>query len=70
MGSKKPRFRGGLHYYHRNGDGQGDSGPTALSWEERTKQMARSRRNRIWFVGGSSVLVLGVVVATFLLMMP
>lgn len=70
MGINKKRFKGGVHYYHRHGDGRGDSGPTALSWKERTEQLARSRRNRICYVAGSLVLVLGVVVATFLLMMP
>ncbi len=70
MGTKKQRFEGGLHYYHRHGDGKGDGGAKALSWEDKKKQMARSRRKRIWLMVGSLVVVLGVVAATFLLMMP
>ena len=67
MGSNK-RFSGGLHYYHRQGDGRGDGGDKALDWNERKKQMERSRRTGLVLKVGSLLVVLGVVVATFLLM--
>lgn len=70
MATEKDKFHGGVRYYHRHTTPGEVKDPAMLDWDERKKLMKKRHRQRVMKALVVLLVVMGLVAATYFLMVP